>query len=348
MSPPITPQPGRLPGQRAGGDHAELLQVVGLTKHFAVTAGAVFRRTVAQIHAVDDVSFVLDEGMTLGLVGESGCGKSTVARSILRLVRPTAGQVIFRGHDLATAGPASLRALRRDMQIVFQDPYASLNPRLTVAQIVSEPLRVHGIRGRTNRIAQLLEEVGLATEDAGRYPHEFSGGQRQRIAIARALATRPKLVFCDEPTSALDVSIQGQVLNLLADLQRELGLSYVLISHDLSVLRDVTDQVAVMYLGKIVEFADTAQLYDQPMHPYTVALLSAVPVPDPAREDARERVTLRGQVPSPTEPPPACRFHTRCWKAQPICRTSEPPLLELHAGHWVACHFPERTQPKPL
>lgn len=343
MSEPITPPAERLPGQRADVDPAELLRVAGLTKHFAVTAGLVFRRTVGQIHAVDDISFVLNEGVTLGLAGESGCGKSTLARSILRLVQPTAGQVIFHGHDLATAGPASLRALRRDMQIVFQDPFASLNPRLTVAQIISEPLRVHGIGDRPNRVAQLLEEVGLAAEHAARYPHEFSGGQRQRVAIARALATRPKLVFCDEPTSALDVSIQGQILNLLADLQHELGVSYVLISHDLSVLRDVTDQVAVMYLGKIVEFADTAQLYDQPMHPYTVALLSAVPVPDPAREDARERITLRGQVPSPTDPPPACRFHTRCWKAQPICHTSEPPLLERHTGHWVACHFPERA-----
>lgn len=328
-----------LPVGSSGGE--EILRVTGLTKHFPVTTGVVFRREVARVRAVDDVSFVLWAGQTLGLVGESGCGKTTVARSVLRLVEPTAGRALFRGTDVTAARGAELRALRRDMQIVFQDPFASLNPRLTVGQIVAEPLRVHGIPDRRQRVAALLDQVGLQPGHAARYPHEFSGGQRQRIAVARALATSPQLVFCDEPTAALDVSIQGQILNLLTDLQERLGLTYVLISHDLSIVRDVADTVAVMYLGQIVEFGATPDVFRRPRHPYTVALLSAVPVPDPALEDRRERIILHGEVPSPVEPPPGCRFHTRCWKAQDVCTTTDPPLTELEPGHWAACHFPE-------
>lgn len=329
----------RFPGSREGED--PVLSVAGLTKHFAVTEGLVFRRESARVRAVDDVSFVLHSAETLALVGESGCGKSTVVRAILRLVEPSAGRVVFDGTDVRQVEGRDLRRLRRDMQAVFQDPFASLNPRLTVGQIVSEPLRVHEMDHTAERVSELLEQVGLPAQYRSRYPHQFSGGQRQRIAIARALATRPKLVFCDEPTSALDVSIQAQILNLLTDLQDEFGLSYVLVSHDLSVVRDVADTVAVMYLGNLVEVADTARLYDRPRHPYTVALLSAVPVPDPDEEDRRQRIVLRGEVPTAIDPPPACRFHTRCWKAEEICRTSKPPLSEVDPGHWVACHFPE-------
>lgn len=332
----------RLPGST--GQRPEMLRVVGLTKHFPITEGLVFRREVARVHAVDDVSFAVHEGQTFGLVGESGCGKSTVARTILRLTEPTAGEVIFQGQDLRAADPHQMRATRRDMQVVFQDPFASLNPRLTVGQIIGEPLKTHDLDDSRSRIGELLEEVGLQAQHATRYPHEFSGGQRQRIAIARALSTRPSLVFCDEPTSALDVSIQAQILNLLADLQERFALSYVLVSHDLSVVRDVSDTVAVMYLGQLVEVAATDQLYEQPRHPYTVALLSAVPVPDPDVEDRRERILLTGHVPDATAPPPACRFHTRCWKADERCRTEQPPLVERSPSHWVACHYPEHGQ----
>ncbi|MGI8624572.1 MAG: dipeptide ABC transporter ATP-binding protein [Solirubrobacteraceae bacterium] len=333
----------RIPGQQAVAGQAEILRVTGLTKHFPVTTGRVLRRTVAQVHAVDDVSLVVYEGQTLGLVGESGCGKSTVIRAILRLVAPTGGEVVFAGHDVRRASRGELRALRRDMQIVFQDSFASLNPRFPGGRIISEPLRIHRIPHIRERVGEMLEQVGLVPEHAARRPRAFSGGQRQRIAIARALATHPRLIVCDEPVSALDVSVRGQVLDLLADLQEQLGHSYIFVSHDLSVVRDVADQVAVMYLGRIVELAPTDSLYERPRHPYTVALLSAVPVPDPSIERQRRHVVLGGEPPSPTEPPPACRFHPRCPKAQEVCRTVEPPLVEHAVGHWAACHFPENA-----
>lgn len=339
------PQQPPVPGEIHGSDVDELLRVVGLTKHFSVTTGTVFRREIARVHAVDNVSFVLHRGRTLGLLGESGCGKTTVARTTLRLVEPSAGRIIFQNTDVTSAEGRDLRSLRRDMQIVYQDPFSSLNPRLTIGQIVAEPLRVHDIPDRGQRTAALLDQVGIRSSYASRYPHEFSGGQRQRIAIARALATHPPLLFCDEPTAALDVSIQGQILNLLTGLQDELGLTYVLISHDLSIVRDVADQVAVMYLGQIVESGTTTEVFHGPHHPYTIALLSAVPIPDPVLEDERERIILQGDVPSPSHPPPGCRFHTRCWKAGDICRTTEPPMVEFSPGHRAACHFPENSGP---
>ncbi|HET9050611.1 MAG TPA: oligopeptide/dipeptide ABC transporter ATP-binding protein [Candidatus Dormibacteraeota bacterium] len=338
---------GALPNAVAGDPRPAVLEVRDLVTHFSVTAGAVFRREVGRVHAVDGVSFVIHRGETMGLVGESGCGKSTVARSIVRLVRPSGGEIRLNGRDVLGASPRDVRALRRDMQIVFQDPFASLDPRMRVRAIVSEPLEVHGLDNPPGRVEELLGDVGLSADLADRYPHEFSGGQRQRIAIARAIATRPNLVVCDELVSALDVSIRAQILNLLVDLQQQIGMAYLLISHDLSVVRDVADVVAVMYLGKVVELAPTHQLYDAPRHPYTVALLSAVPVPDPPRERARRRVVLGGEIPSATSPPAACRFHTRCWKAEERCRTVEPPLVADAEGHWVACHFPERA-PGPM
>lgn len=319
----------------------ELLRVTGLSKHHPIVEGRIHRREVGCVQAVDDVSLVVYERETLGVVGESGCGKSTAIRSILRLVEPTRGDVVYLGRDVVRAGKAQLRALRRDMQVVFQDPLASLNPRLKVQQIVAEPLEIHGLPHGSDRISELLWQVGLTPEYAARFPRELSGGERQRVAIVRALATRPKLVLCDEPVSSLDVSTRGQILDLLADLQDELGLSYVIVSHDLSVVRAIADKVAVMHLGKIVELAPTDELYDAPRHPYAVALLSAIPIPDPARERARRPRILAGEPPSPAQPPPGCRFHTRCWKAQEICRIDEPPLVELAAGHWAACHFPE-------
>jgi peptide/nickel transport system ATP-binding protein/oligopeptide transport system ATP-binding protein len=330
--------PGDGPGER-------LLVVRNLTKHFPITKGALLRRRVGEIHAVDDVSFTVQRGETFGLVGESGCGKSTTARLILKLLTATSGEVEFDGVPIFPLGASETRTLRAEMQVVFQDPFASLNPRHTVRRIVAEPMIVQG-RPRKEaraRVEELLVLCGLCREHASRYPHEFSGGQRQRIGVARALALSPRLIILDEPVSALDVSIQAQIVNLLEDLQAQLGLTYVFIAHDLSVVRHISDKVGVMYLGQLVEVTDRDRLYEQPKHPYTVALLSAVPIPDPHKERLRQRIILTGDVPSPADPPPACRFHTRCWKAQDICRTIKPPLEQKAPGHWAACHFPETT-----
>jgi oligopeptide/dipeptide ABC transporter ATP-binding protein len=322
-----------------------LLRATGLQKHFPVRRG-LLQRKVGAVQAVDGLDFEVFGGETLSLVGESGCGKTTTGRLLTRLIEPTAGSVVFAGRDISHLSARAMRPLRRDIQMIFQDPYSSLNPRHTVGTIVGAPFRIQGVQpagGIRAAVQEMLQLVGLSPEHYNRYPHEFSGGQRQRIGIARTLALRPKLIVADEPVSALDVSIQAQVVNLLEDLQDELGLTYVLIAHDLSVVRHVSDRVAVMYLGKIVELGDRVAVYERPMHPYTVALLSAVPVPDPRRGRRRERILLTGDVPSPLDPPPACRFHTRCWKAQRICRTEEPPLVDLEPGHRVACHFPENA-----
>jgi oligopeptide/dipeptide ABC transporter ATP-binding protein len=324
-----------------------LLEVSGLEKHFPITKG-LFRRQVAAVRAVDGIDLQVRAGETLGLVGESGCGKSTAGRLFTRILEPTGGKIIFEGQDVSHKSVTQMRPLRRDVQMIFQDPYSSLNPRHTVGTIISAPLQIQNIptpNGLKTAVQDLLKLVGLNPEHYNRYPHEFSGGQRQRIGIARALALRPKLIVADEPVSALDVSIQAQVVNLLDDLQREFDLTYVFIAHDLSVVRHISDRVAVMYLGKVVEIADRVDLYKNPRHPYTVALMSAVPVPDPARRDKaqRDRVLLTGDVPSPINPPSGCRFRTRCWKAQDICATEEPPLvtrLDDPASHLTACHFP--------
>ena len=324
-------------------DNAPLLEVEGLTMHFPIMAG-VFRRQVGTVRAVDGIDFSIREGETLGLVGESGCGKSTVARAILRLYEPTAGQVRFQGEDIARLDGEPLRQMRRRMQMVFQDPQASLNPRMTVASIVSEPLLEHDLGKGSSlapRVDALLESVGLEPGFANRYPHEFSGGQRQRIGVARALALEPEFVICDEPIAALDVSIQAQVVNLLEELQERLGLTYLFISHDLGMVRHIADRVAVMYLGKIVELAPSDRLYHEPLHPYTRALMSAAPVHDPELEAGRERIILRGDVPSPSAPPPGCPFHTRCPMAEPECSTRTPEWRELRPDHRVACHLAE-------
>jgi oligopeptide transport system ATP-binding protein len=318
-----------------------LLQVTDLVKHFPIKSGVLVDREVARVRAVDGVSLTLRDGETLGLVGESGCGKSTVCRAVMQLVTPTSGSVRFAGQELVGRSAREMRPLRREIQMIFQDPFASLNPRRRVGQIVGDPLELHGLATGSEvkrRVQELLERVGLQAEHYNRYPHEFSGGQRQRIGIARAIGLRPRLIIADEPVSALDVSVQAQIINLLDDLQREFSMAYLFVAHDLGVVRHVSDRVAVMYLGKIVEEADAQGLYSNPRHPYTQALLSAVPIPDPRQNAARQRITLTGDVPSPIDPPLGCRFHTRCPKASEVCGSTEP-ILEGD-GHLVACHHP--------
>ena len=362
-APPVLPMAPSTTIDRSGSDvraaadgpppPGTLLDVRGLRKEYAMSRGLFLRRRVGTTRAVAGLSFAIRPGETLGLVGESGCGKSTVARCVARMIVPTAGQIWLRGGsqatgepiDLARADGGTLRGLRRTMQMVFQDPFASLDPRMTVSRIIAEPLAVHGVgsrQDRRDRVRELLEIVGLGREHADRFPHEFSGGQRQRIGIARALALNPSLLILDEPVSSLDVSIQAQILNLLEDLQDRLELSYLFIAHDLSVVRHVSDRIAVMYLGRIVEMADRNTLYREPLHPYTHALLAAIPVPDPRIERSRARATLGGELPSAAEPPSGCSFHTRCPIAQlpEPCAVDEPPLTEVAPGHWVACHFP--------
>jgi peptide/nickel transport system ATP-binding protein/oligopeptide transport system ATP-binding protein len=331
-------------------DKPGLLRIENLVTHFPIKAG-LFKRTVGQIHAVDGVDLTVYKGETIGLVGESGCGKTTLSRTILKLVEPTSGQIYFNGRGISRWTRRRMRPVRREMQIVFQDPYASLNPRMTVRDIISEPLRIagqHGGERGRQRVDELLRTVGLSPEHANRFPHEFSGGQRQRIGVARALALNPQVIILDEPVSALDVSIRAQVVNLLESLQRDFGLTYIFVAHDLSVVRHVSDRVAVMYLGKIVEIGDKHQIYNEPAHPYTQALLSAVPIEEPSQRGKRKRIVLEGDVPSPANPPSGCRFRTRCWKAQPICAEEEPALVDRGQGHPAACHFAEIVKPLDL
>jgi oligopeptide/dipeptide ABC transporter ATP-binding protein len=332
---------------RNGGD--PLLDVRSVKKYFPIRTG-LLQREVGRVHAVDDVTLSVQEGETLGLVGESGCGKSTLGRTIVRLLEPTDGQVVFEGRDISKLGARALRPLRREMQMVFQDPYASLNPRKRVGSIIGTPLKIHGVEKseRRQRVQELLETVGLSPEHYNRFPHEFSGGQRQRIGVARALALRPKLIVADEPVSALDVSIQSQMLNLLDDLQKELSLTYLFIAHDLGVVRHVSNRIAVMYLGKLVELSPAEELYQRPIMPYTEALLSAVPIPDPDLSHERERIVLQGDVPSPINPPSGCRFHPRCRYMTDICREVEPPLTNYGNSHFAACHHPLNVDKETL
>ena len=320
-----------------------LLNVKNLKMYFPITQGIIVQRHIGDIKAVDDISFAIKKGETMGLVGESGCGKSTTGRAILQLYRPTGGNVFFKEQDLTLLKGEALRRTRRQMQMIFQDPYASLNPRMTVGNIVGEPLEVHNIYSskaeRRERVQELLRVVGLNPYFVNRYPHEFSGGQRQRIGVARALAVNPEFIVCDEPISALDVSIQAQIINMLEDLQAEFGLTYLFIAHDLSVVRHISDRIAVMYLGKLAELADRDELYDNPLHPYTQALLSAVPIPDPAIEEKRQRIILEGDVPSPANPPKGCNFSTRCPRVMDVCHEVDPEFQDVGDGHWVACHL---------
>ena len=331
----------------APATNGALVEVENLRIYFPIKSGVVLDRHIGDIKAVDDVSLTIQRGETLGLVGESGCGKSTIGRAILRLYEPTAGRIVFEGQDISHLGEAAMRPLRRRMQMVFQDPFASLNPRHSVGRIVGEPLRVHGLGGRgigPRRVRELLEVVGLPADAASRYPHEFSGGQRQRIGLARALSVNPDFIVADEPVSALDVSIQAQIINLLEQLQREFELTYLFIAHDLAVVRHISDRIAVMYLGTIVEVSPAEELYENPLHPYTITLLSAVPIPDPVVERQRETILLAGDLPSPANPPPACRFHTRCPYVQSTrCRDEVPALRSVH-GHEVACHWAEEIK----
>lgn len=334
---------GKRLGDRKMDNNGILLEVRNLKKYFPIKRGIIFSRLVGDVRAVDDISFNIRKGETVGLVGESGCGKSTVARVIIRLLEPTDGEIIFEGKDITKIPQNELRKLRRDMQIIFQDPYSALNPRMTVSEIIGEPLEIHNVvnngKEKQKRIQELLELVGLAPYHANRYPHEFSGGQRQRIGIARALALNPKFIVADEPTSALDVSVRAQIINLMQDLQRELGLTYLFISHDLSVIRHICDRILVMYLGKLVEIAPNEKLYSSPLHPYTQALLSAVPIPEPEVAEKRKKVILLGDVPSPVNPPSGCRFHPRCSYVMDICSEVEPQLKEIKKEHFTACHL---------
>ena len=328
-------------GPQQNGDGA-LVEIQSLKKYFPIRKG-ILQREVERVHAVDDVTLSVAKGETVGLVGESGCGKSTLGRCVIRLLTPTEGDIVFQGTSIGRLGPRALRPLRREMQMVFQDPYASLNPRKRVGSIVGDPLKIHGIgnsKERKKQVEELLETVGLSPEHYNRFPHEFSGGQRQRIGVARALALRPKLIVADEPVSALDVSIQAQMINLLESLQDDFGLTYIFIAHDLGVVRHVSDRIAVMYLGKLVELSPAEELYSRPIMPYTEALLSAVPIPDPDLSEKRERIVLEGDVPSPIHPPSGCRFHPRCRYATDICQQIEPPLTDYGNGHLAACHHP--------
>jgi oligopeptide/dipeptide ABC transporter ATP-binding protein len=336
--------------QTSESGETPLLEIRHVKKYFPIRAG-ILQREVARVHAVDDVTFAVREGETLGLVGESGCGKSTLGRTIVRLLEPTDGDVRFEGKSIAKLGARSLRPLRREMQIIFQDPYASLNPRKRVGSIIGDPMKIHKTasqRDRRKRVQELLETVGLSPEHYNRFPHEFSGGQRQRIGVARALALRPKLIVADEPVSALDVSIQAQMINLLEELQNDFKLTYVFIAHDLGVVRHVSDRIAVMYLGKLVELSPAEELYSRPIMPYTEALLSAVPIPDPDLSEQRQRIVLEGDVPSPISPPPGCRFHPRCRYATDVCKRVEPPLTDYGNGHLAACHHPLNVDEETL